>query len=288
MLLLSRKIGEEIVIDRKVHVRITRVSGNRAFLAIEAPDTVSVDRREIWLAKERERLAAGNRTSVRPAGPEAARQSALDCGAGRPLGPIGRSVVRRVIPMLNRTSPNDRPEKDCTERDDHHQVLQSGVPLGDQPGTSCLRAAVHRLIAANQTCDGPKIEFWDDLVTGELPSQLQQAVLSIVREVLQNACRHSKSEKVLLGLAQDDGCVCVQVQDWGIGFASQSDRPHRRGLKAVRELVGRLGGTVDIDSERGKGTCVVVELPLPREIGPNNQRAPGPDPKKRVANVEDD
>ena len=90
MLLLSRKIGEEIVIDRKVHVRITRVSRNRAFLGHRGADTVSVDRREIWLAKERE-LAVGNRTSVRPAGPEAARQTARG-SAGRG-GPTGRLAI---------------------------------------------------------------------------------------------------------------------------------------------------------------------------------------------------
>ena len=54
MLVLSRKIGEEIVIGRVTCVRILRMSGNRVFLAVEAPDTVSVDRKEIWLAKERE------------------------------------------------------------------------------------------------------------------------------------------------------------------------------------------------------------------------------------------
>jgi len=64
MLVLSRKIGEEVVIGRVTCVRVLRVSGSRMFLAVEAPDTVSVDRKENWLAKEREHLAAGNGGSV--------------------------------------------------------------------------------------------------------------------------------------------------------------------------------------------------------------------------------
>jgi signal transduction histidine kinase len=110
----------------------------------------------------------------------------------------------------------------------------------------------------------------DDLTTGELPPELQPAVLSIVQELLLNACRHSGSKTVLLGLARDDRYLCVQVQDWGIGFDSRSDQPHKRGLKAIRDLAEWLGGTVDIDSERGKGTCVIVEVPLSRETGPNS------------------
>ena len=58
MLVLTRKVGEEIVIARKIHVRILRVSGHRASLAIEAPSTVSVDRGEIWLAKKHDRPLA--------------------------------------------------------------------------------------------------------------------------------------------------------------------------------------------------------------------------------------
>jgi carbon storage regulator CsrA len=48
MLVLSRKIGEKIVIDGKVHFRTLRASGNRASLAIDAANAVSVDRGEIW------------------------------------------------------------------------------------------------------------------------------------------------------------------------------------------------------------------------------------------------
>ena len=51
MLVLSRKVGEEIVIGKEVIVRVVRVSPSRAFLAIKAPKSVRVDRKEIWLAK---------------------------------------------------------------------------------------------------------------------------------------------------------------------------------------------------------------------------------------------
>ncbi len=47
MLVLSRKIGEEIVIANQVRVRVAGVDGKRVKLAISAPDDVQIFRGEI-------------------------------------------------------------------------------------------------------------------------------------------------------------------------------------------------------------------------------------------------
>ena len=100
----------------------------------------------------------------------------------------------------------------------------------------------------------------------------------VVLELMMNACRHSGSKTVLVGLAQDDEQVCIQVQDWGVGFDPASTEPGKRGLKQVRDLVRWLGGAVEIDSLRGAGTCVIVEIPLSRETAALNTQ-PRPKPK---------
>ena len=172
MLVLSRKIGEEIVIGRVTCVRILRMSGNRVFLAVEAPDTVSVDRKEIWLAKERERLAVGNCGSAKLAGPNETRQNTLGCGAKRDPKPVDRSIVRRAIPMLNRAAEKNRPQEDRAERDDHRRILRLGIPLGSQSEAASFRAALVRLLADSQVRDGPTIEFCNDLTTDAAASRV--------------------------------------------------------------------------------------------------------------------
>lgn len=275
MLVLLRKVGEEIVIKDEISVRVVRVSGNRAFLAIEAPAKVLVDRKEVWLAKKRERLAAGGCESAKKtAGPEDTRQSEAGCEPGNEPAPMVASFVRSANPMLNRVAGKDRAEEDPSARS-----LSSSAPSRRFPGgplsTSSLSTAVRHLIGASQACDGPDIEFCDDLTISELRPEVQPAVLSIVKELLLNACRHSKSKTVLLGLADDDGYLSIQVQDWGIGFDVdvKNARPQKRGLKGIQDLVAWLGGTIAIDSQRGKGTCVIVEVPLSREAAPNDLAA---------------
>ena len=65
MLVLSRKAGQSIAIGKEVIVRVVRLSGNRVFLAVEAPKNVRVDRSEIRLAKERDPRRAGFREAIR-------------------------------------------------------------------------------------------------------------------------------------------------------------------------------------------------------------------------------
>jgi carbon storage regulator len=48
MLILSRKLGESIVIDGKIHVKIMRVDGEVVKVGIEAPADVPVHRQEVY------------------------------------------------------------------------------------------------------------------------------------------------------------------------------------------------------------------------------------------------
>ena len=147
----------------------------------------------------------------------------------------------------------------------HPHAVPLGALLGIRPHATGLRDAVQRLIAASRVCDGPEIEFCDDLAAGELRPMHQLAVLFIVRELLLNAMHHSRSKRALVGIAQDDGCFFVQVQDWGVGFDPASVPLDLCGLEGIQDLVRGLGGTVEIDSQLGAGTCVIVEVPLAQE-----------------------
>jgi len=268
MLVLSRRIGESIVIGKEVIVRVARVSGTRAFLAIEAPTDIPVDRQEIWLVKNREPGETDTcDTGQMWAGTGGMKQDEADCEVWSKEACMNSCLVGRAIPKLNQVLGAGMNEKDRVNRDNRHSVRENGVPLDGQTDAIGLRAALHCLIADHRACNGPEIEFCDDLVVDELQPEFQRAVLAIVRELLLNARCHSKSKNVLLGLAQDGGNLFVQVQDWGIGFDPESAEPYKRGLKGIRDMVGWLGGTVAIYTQRGAGTSVIVEVPFLQESG---------------------
>ncbi len=47
MLVLSRRIGEEIVVDKRISIRVISVKGGTVRLGIQAPAAVTIDRKEV-------------------------------------------------------------------------------------------------------------------------------------------------------------------------------------------------------------------------------------------------
>jgi carbon storage regulator len=47
MLVLSRKVGEKLVIDGNITIVVSRVAGNRVTIGIDAPDSVRIVRGEL-------------------------------------------------------------------------------------------------------------------------------------------------------------------------------------------------------------------------------------------------
>ena len=199
--------------------------------------------------------------SAEAAGSNAGRAEAKRPGlrTDAPESPEGN-----MLEMLDRNSADARRAGDLAHKREHYRALDFGVATGESCASD-LKLAVNRLIADCQRFDGPEIELCHDLSGGELGPVFQTPVLCIVRELLTNACRHSKSRRILVGIGQDDTQVYIQVQDWGVGFNCTALSPKPRGLKDVRELVQSLGGIMDIDSRLGNGTCIAIEIPVAKE-----------------------
>jgi signal transduction histidine kinase len=58
--------------------------------------------------------------------------------------------------------------------------------------------------------------------------------------------------------------IRLTIQDDGQGFQPDSERG--MGLLGMQERVTHLGGTIQVDSARGQGTLLSVELPLQQNL----------------------
>lgn len=116
------------------------------------------------------------------------------------------------------------------------------------------------------------------------PSQLvadNQRLQQILKNLLANALKFTEHGKVSLHVrAAGDGRIRFEVCDTGIGIAReqlqvifeafrQADGSTRRryggtglGLSISRDLAERMGGAIRVDSEPGRGSCFILELPL--------------------------
>ncbi len=58
MLILARNVGDSIVIDGRITVKVIRLEGDTVKLGIEAPSNVAVHRQEVYDEIQRNNLAA--------------------------------------------------------------------------------------------------------------------------------------------------------------------------------------------------------------------------------------
>jgi signal transduction histidine kinase len=91
---------------------------------------------------------------------------------------------------------------------------------------------------------------------------LETAIFRITQEALTNAQKHSGSYKVAIQLAGRSGRVHLKVRDWGRGFTPVRVGKKHHGLQGIHERVRLLDGKASIDSRRGVGTTVSIELPV--------------------------
>jgi len=132
-------------------------------------------------------------------------------------------------------------------------------PVLDKSG---VVAAVENLVLEARQRGGPKIEFASDVRFDRLEPTLENAIFRIVQECLTNACRHSKSERVLVRLAQRGDRIRVEIRDWGVGFDPGTVRGLHFGLQGIRERARLLSGEAVIRSSPGQGSQILVDLPL--------------------------
>lgn len=97
--------------------------------------------------------------------------------------------------------------------------------------------------------------------------EVETAAFRITQEALSNVARHAGTSHADLRMYATDGRLTLEVQDSGRGFdprAALGDHG-AAGLTGMQERAAAIGGTLSIDSVRGRGTRLVAELPLATE-----------------------
>jgi signal transduction histidine kinase len=108
----------------------------------------------------------------------------------------------------------------------------------------------------------------------------QRRIDQILNNLVSNAIKFTEEGHVALRAYAEDHRICLAVEDTGVGIAEEDmDRIFERfeqlnqtvtkqrqgtglGLAITRELVQLHGGTLEVESELGKGSTFIVRLPV--------------------------
>jgi two-component system sensor histidine kinase DegS len=105
-----------------------------------------------------------------------------------------------------------------------------------------------------------------------LPPDVELALFRIAQEALHNTCKHSAARKCWVQIEFSKGSILMTIADNGQGFdtcGSLTDLARRNcmGIIDMKERACSISGTLDIDSEIGKGSRIRVEIPTIDAIG---------------------
>ncbi len=106
----------------------------------------------------------------------------------------------------------------------------------------------------------------DEAIVARLPAETRVQLLQILREALSNAARHGQANSIRITVAAVRNGVALTITDDGTGFAPNLHNLGGKGLSNMRARAHDLGGKLDIISDPGKGTSLLLTLPLPPSI----------------------
>jgi len=100
-----------------------------------------------------------------------------------------------------------------------------------------------------------------------LSPEAELVLFRMVQEALNNVRRHAQASKVMTIVEFADGRVRLTISDNGRGFElpermSDLAAAGKLGLMGMHERARLLGGVLTIESEVGKGTTVIADLPV--------------------------
>ncbi len=105
----------------------------------------------------------------------------------------------------------------------------------------------------------------EDFGLGErMENSLELSIFRIVQELVTNAIKHAEASKVTIQLTQHDDNLNIIVEDDGLGFDSSKveKRDNGMGLTTIEKRVEHLEGNFTIDSLLGKGTSILIDIPI--------------------------
>lgn len=88
----------------------------------------------------------------------------------------------------------------------------------------------------------------------------------VVQEALTNCARHAAPRSVRVCIHGGEDSLIVSIQDDGRGFAAGLEARKGIGLIGMEERIHELGGKLKITSQPERGTIVVMEVPISREV----------------------
>jgi two-component system, NarL family, sensor kinase len=130
-----------------------------------------------------------------------------------------------------------------------------------------LNDAVRQLVNHFTDTRSKNVQLNSEIAGLKIDKNIEITVFRIIQELLNNIIKHSKATDVKLRIWAEGKLLKINVEDNGIGFNTENVTGVNAsfsglGLKNITSRVNLLNGKMNMSSKIGKGTEVLLEIPL--------------------------
>lgn len=126
-----------------------------------------------------------------------------------------------------------------------------------------LISAVRNLVRKINDTEQIKVELNDTLHQFRLDESTEIALYRIIQEVLNNMLKYSEAKNISVNFEKENRKFLLTLKDNGIGFdVSKIQASNGIGWKSIFSRVDMMNGSIDVDSQKNKGTTVKIEIPV--------------------------
>jgi len=130
-----------------------------------------------------------------------------------------------------------------------------------------LVSALSNYLKSYETQYNIRTQFTPFVEGSRLEPKTKVFLFRIVQEALSNVTKHAKATRVKVHMTMKNGNMTTCVIDNGIGFDVQAesknpDKWDHFGLGGMKERARMLSGEVRWESKKGKGTQVIIQVPV--------------------------
>ncbi len=120
---------------------------------------------------------------------------------------------------------------------------------------------------ANDSLTARNIQFHFDAPranqNAKINAGVRREVFLVFKESVNNIARHSGCKSAQASLKIERGMIILKLSDDGRGF-DEASTDHGQGLDSMRRRAEKVGGRLDVISQPGAGTTVILKAPLGR------------------------
>ena len=126
-----------------------------------------------------------------------------------------------------------------------------------------LLPAIEKL-ARNVSVSKLHLEVKDFGLNERINNTLEITIFRIIQELVTNIIKHANASEASISLTQIENTLNIIVEDNGIGFNPRevSLNTDGMGLGNIEKRIEYLEGTLEIDSTPGKGTNILIDIPI--------------------------